>query len=70
MAWADATPPLLAALEGGHAPGSPIPSSVIEAEEAHLLWRWLCSGDVELLEVSAPLSVPATPVPELEPIEL
>jgi hypothetical protein len=70
VAWNDKTPPLLAALDSADVDSPPIAPSVIEAEEADLVWKWLCGGDVELIETTAPLSMPVAPIPELETIEL
>ncbi len=67
--WSDRTrPPLLPArlVEPGHR--SPVPESLADAEEAHLVWRWLTSGTVRLVEASAPLVMPVRPVPGLERI--
>ena len=46
-------------------PPSPVPPSVAIAEEAHLIWRWMTSGDVKVLESSGPLTLPASPIPHL-----
>lgn len=70
VAWNDKTPPLLAALDGADIDPPLIPPSVIEAEEAELVWKWLCGGDVELIETTSPLSMPSAPIPELGSIEL
>ena len=44
---------------------SPIPPTVQDAEEAHLIWQWLtCSGAI-LLETSQPLHMPAVRILEL-----
>lgn len=42
-----------------------VPDSALAAEEAHLLWRWLTSGSVRLLETGGPLSSPASAIPPL-----
>jgi len=70
VAWKESTPPLLAALTGGDGDPTSVAPSVGDAEEADLLWKWLCGDDIELLEVGAPLSLPAAPIPELQDIEL
>ncbi len=70
IAWNDKTPPLLAALDNADIESPPIPPSVAEAEEADLVWKWLCGGDVELIETTSPLSMPVTAIPVLGPIEL
>jgi DNA polymerase-3 subunit epsilon len=70
VAWSAGSPPLLAGLSGNGTEVPSIPPSVADAEEAHLLWTWLCSDGVELIDATAPLALPAAAVPELEPIEL
>ncbi|MEE8330786.1 MAG: DEDD exonuclease domain-containing protein [Acidimicrobiia bacterium] len=70
VAWNDKTPPLLAALDNADIESPPIPPSVAEAEEADLVWKWLCGGDVELIETTSPLSMPVTAIPVLGTIEL
>ena len=42
-----------------------VPGSIAEAEESHLVWRWLTATHTKLLESTHPLSTPAHPVPEL-----
>ena len=42
-----------------------VPDSVAEAEEAHLIWRWLMTERVKLLESTHPLMMPARGVPPL-----
>ncbi len=63
-AWAhDQHPPLLA---GGPLPPAPsVPSSVATAEEAHLIWRWMTSGLVKVIDSSGPLTLPSAPIPHL-----
>ena len=46
-------------------PPSPVPPSVAIAEEAHLIWRWMTSGDVKVLDSTGPLTLPASPIPHL-----
>ncbi|HKY47521.1 MAG TPA: hypothetical protein VJQ79_05995, partial [Acidimicrobiia bacterium] len=46
-------------------PPSPVPPSVAIAEEAHLIWRWMTSGNVKVLESTGPLTLPASPIPHL-----
>ncbi|MDH3499978.1 MAG: DEDD exonuclease domain-containing protein [Acidimicrobiia bacterium] len=59
-----ATPPLLpTGVTGEKTP--PVPPSSGAAEEAHLLWRWLTSGAIRLLETDHPILLPATGVPPL-----
>ena len=57
--------PLLPA-PSGERPPSPVPPTVGDAEEAHLVWRWLTSGRVHLVEASAPLS---SPLRRIDPLE-
>jgi hypothetical protein len=44
-----------------------LPPSVEVAEEAHLIWRWMTSGRVVLMDAEHPIAVPAAPVPKLQP---
>ncbi|HUO45466.1 MAG TPA: DEDD exonuclease domain-containing protein [Acidimicrobiia bacterium] len=44
---------------------SPIPPSVAIAEEAHLLWKWMGSGQVVVRDCTNPLALPATPPRQL-----
>ena len=63
-AWAhDQHPPLLA--NGPLPPAPSVPTSVATAEEAHLIWRWMTSGLVKVIESSGPLTLPSAPVPHL-----
>jgi DNA polymerase-3 subunit epsilon len=58
---------------GGSAPLTPspaedlpqVPPSVAIAEESHLLWRWLASDGVEIVDIANPMAMPARPVPML-----
>ncbi|HKZ28436.1 MAG TPA: DEDD exonuclease domain-containing protein [Acidimicrobiia bacterium] len=43
-----------------------IPSTVQDAEEAHLIWQWLTRSGAMLLESSQPLHMPAARIPELQ----
>jgi DNA polymerase-3 subunit epsilon len=70
VAWNGGAPPLLAALEGDDGSEPLVPVSVLDADEADLLWKWLCADGVELIEVGRPLSLPSSPIPDLEPIEI
>lgn len=63
-AWAPGDGLPLPTMAAGIAP-TEIPRTTTEAEEAHLLWRWLYSGGVRLADASASLSLPARPVPGL-----
>ncbi|MGH8944872.1 MAG: DEDD exonuclease domain-containing protein [Acidimicrobiia bacterium] len=42
-----------------------VPPSVEASEEANLLWRWLASGSLLLLDATGPLSSPARPISHL-----
>lgn len=42
-----------------------VPSSVLAAEEAHLLWSWLADSGARIVEATAPMLYPAAPVREL-----
>jgi DNA polymerase-3 subunit epsilon len=44
---------------------SEVPPSVEAAEEANLLWRWLASGSLRLLDATGPLSSPARQISHL-----
>jgi len=56
-------PPLLPG--SGDGPFDEVARSTVDAEEAHLLWRWLEVTDVRLVDASAPLALPSRPVPVL-----
>ncbi|HSM01096.1 MAG TPA: DEDD exonuclease domain-containing protein [Acidimicrobiia bacterium] len=67
-AWPDGDrPPLLPA---GSSPGdlTEAAPSVVDAEEAHLVWRWLMSEGVRLVEADGPIGLPSRPVARLERI--
>jgi hypothetical protein len=67
--WSNRTPPpLLPAPEAEPEFAPPVPGTLADADEAHLVWRWLTSGDVRLVDASAPLMMPASPVRALERI--
>ncbi|MEX1208890.1 MAG: DEDD exonuclease domain-containing protein [Acidimicrobiia bacterium] len=67
-AWPDGDrPPLLPAIRTEH-PTEEAARSVIDAEEAHLVWRWLMSEGVALDEADGPLGLPVHPVEALERI--
>ena len=42
-----------------------VPESVATAEEVHLIWRWLNRDGVKIIQSTAPLSLPVTPIPKL-----
>lgn len=62
-AWRTGTP--MPFDEAAHQPVEDGPSTMLEADEAALLWTWLCRPDTELSEVSGQLALPAQPVPDL-----
>jgi DNA polymerase-3 subunit epsilon len=43
----------------------PVPPTVQDAEEAHLIWQWLARSSALLLESSQPLHMPVARIPEL-----
>jgi len=69
MAWGtDQQHPLLAGeilLESPLPPAGPVPPSVAAAEEAYLIWRWMNSGDVKVIDSTGPLTLPSAPIPHL-----
>ncbi len=64
-AWRHQAPPLAVPPPTDGDP-PPVPPSVAAAEEAHLVWRWLMSDGVEIVDATGPLSLPARPVPTVE----
>ena len=56
-------PPLLQPSPG--AEPAQTPTSVSDAEEAHLIWRWLLRPGVRVVDSTGPLALPLHPVPEL-----
>jgi hypothetical protein len=42
-----------------------VPESVATAEEVHLIWRWMNRDGVRIVQSTAPLKYPITPVPAL-----
>jgi hypothetical protein len=68
-AWAIGRPsPLLPAAEDGAR--DEVARTTVDAEEAHLLWRWLEAPEVRLIDASAPLALPARPVTALTRIAM
>ncbi len=63
--WKGASGPPLVALDAEDVAPTPVPPDALVAEEAHLLWRWLCGEGVRLIHAEAPLRLPARPVPVL-----
>ena len=67
-AWPDGDrPPLLPAART-ELPTEDVARSVVDAEEAHLVWRWLMSDGVALDDADGPLGLPVHPVAALERI--
>lgn len=63
-AWSDGGPQPL--LPIGTAVGKRThPESMLEADEASLLWRWLVHPETELLEVTGTFAQRASPIPDL-----
>ena len=63
-AWpAGGHPPLLPG--PGDGPIDEVARTTVDAEEAHLVWRWLEAGEVTLIDASATLALPSRPVPAL-----
>lgn len=63
-AWGAADrPPLLPG--PGSGPIDEVARTVVDAEEAHLVWRWLDTGAVTLVDTTSPLALPSHPVPAL-----
>ncbi|MGH8927302.1 MAG: DEDD exonuclease domain-containing protein [Acidimicrobiia bacterium] len=63
-AWGHGQQPPL--LSSGPLPlPSPVPATVAAAEEAHLIWRWMTTGEVRVIDCSNPLILPASPIPHL-----
>lgn len=63
--WKGPSGPPLTVVETADSPPTPVPPDVLAAEEAHLLWRWLCSEGVRLIHADGPLQLPARRVPAL-----
>ncbi len=42
-----------------------VPPSVGAAEEAHLIWKWLCRPNTRIVEADGPLALPASGIPQL-----
>lgn len=62
-AWSGAEVPQPAAGTGDQDPAWPeVPPSVEDAEEAHVIWQWLTSSGVVLIDATGPLALPATPI--------
>jgi DNA polymerase-3 subunit epsilon len=57
--------PLRPAPEISESPGFDVPESVEAAEEAHLIWRWMESNSIRLLDATGSLALPYSPVASL-----
>jgi DNA polymerase-3 subunit epsilon len=64
--WPAGPPPLLAAAAPPESPAPPVPPSVADAEEAHLVWRWLAEAGRRIVESTGAMAMPTRPVPHLE----
>jgi DNA polymerase-3 subunit epsilon len=62
-AWRAGADPPLRACGGGTR--TELPPSVEVAEEAHLIWRWMTSGNVVLVDAEHPFAMPSARVPKL-----
>ncbi len=64
LAWRGSSPPLAApsALDES---APQVPPTVAQAEEAHLVWKWLRRPDVEIVDLTGDLAWPA-PIPTVE----
>ncbi|MFV1999202.1 MAG: DEDD exonuclease domain-containing protein [Acidimicrobiia bacterium] len=63
-AWPTGTTPPL--VPPPTAPFERHPPNTLAIDEAMLLWRWMCSGDVTLDHLDGTLATPSAPVPSLE----
>jgi len=63
-AWrAGGSPPLTPMTPGTG--GADVPDSVLRADEARLIWKWLDRDGVRIIDASGPLALPSRPVPPL-----
>jgi DNA polymerase-3 subunit epsilon len=69
-AWEEADRPPLLPTPSAPGPAPPLPLDLADAEEAGLVWRWLTSGEVRLVEALRPFCEPVRPVARLERIEV
>jgi DNA polymerase-3 subunit epsilon len=61
--WSDgSSPPLRPAPEHGDHQGGNVPDSVEIAEEARLIWSWMQTTSIRIVEASGTLALPAEPV--------
>ena len=66
-AWRTGTP--MPFDETSAQPAAEAPATMLEADEAALLWSWLSRSSTKLIEVSGQLSLPALPVPDLPTLD-
>ncbi len=62
---AGSSPPLRPAPDVGDEPENDVPDSVETAEEAHLIWNWMKSTPMRLIDATGSLALPARPVVRL-----
>jgi DNA polymerase-3 subunit epsilon len=62
---AGSNPPLRPAPEPREEPGSRVPDSVEAAEEARLIWSWMRSTRMRMVDATGTLALPARPVTRL-----
>ena len=62
---AGSSPPLRPAPDVGVEPENDVPDSVETAEEAHLIWNWMKSTPMRLIDATGSLALPARPVVRL-----
>ncbi|MCB2223660.1 MAG: DEDD exonuclease domain-containing protein [Actinobacteria bacterium] len=67
-AWADGSHPPLLRISAPEPDPPPLPADLGDAEEAHLVWRWLTSGRVRLLEAGGVIAEPRRPVQALQSV--
>ena len=64
-AWKASQGPPLVSMQPPAEAGPGVPPSLQACEESRLVWRWLDRSGVEIIDGSAGLALPATPVPPL-----
>ena len=64
-AWPNGDRMPLLPIGGGESPPAEVAASVTDAEEAHIVWRWLAEAGVRLIDAEGPLDLPTRPVPTL-----
>jgi DNA polymerase-3 subunit epsilon len=63
--WNESGAAPLTAMSPPGEPGPEVPASVPDAEEAHLVWRWMQRPGVRIVDASGLLSLPSRAVPAL-----